>query len=76
MQVFILEFLNVIVDVIAGSIRGMGSSALPAAVDIIGVCGLRLVWVSTIFQKHHTFEMLMAVYPISWFIVCFDFSWN
>lgn len=65
-----LEFLNVIVDVIAGSIRGMGSSALPAAVDIVGVCGFRLLWVGTIFQKHHTFEMLMSVYPISWFITC------
>ena len=63
-----LEFLNVIVDVIAGSIRGMGYSAIPAAVDIIGVCGFRLLWVATIFQKYHTFEMLMAVYPISWLL--------
>ncbi|MDO5516247.1 MAG: MATE family efflux transporter [Clostridium sp.] len=65
-----LEFLNVLVDVVAGSIRGMGCSVIPAAVDIIGVCGFRLLWVATVFQKYHTFEMLMAVYPVSWLLTC------
>lgn len=65
-----LEFLNVIVDVISGSIRGMGYSALPAVIAIVGVCGFRLLWVGTVFQKYHTFETLLAVYPISWMLTC------
>ncbi len=61
-----LEFLNVLMDVLSGAIRGMGYSALPAVIAICGVCGFRLLWVSTIFQKYHTFEMLLTVYPVSW----------
>lgn len=63
-----LEALNVIMDVMSGVIRGMGYSTLPAIVAIVGVCEVRLLWVNTIFKQYHTFEMLLAVYPVSWFL--------
>lgn len=63
-----LEALNVIMDVLSGVIRGMGYSAIPAIVAIVGVCGFRLLWVNTVFKQYHTFEMLLTVYPMSWFL--------
>ncbi|HBO60012.1 MAG TPA: MATE family efflux transporter, partial [Alphaproteobacteria bacterium] len=35
---------------------------------LAGACGLRLVWIATLFQipKYHTFTHLFLSYPVSW----------
>ncbi len=66
-----------IMEVICGSLRAMGYGILPMAVSLIGVCGLRVVWIMTYFRVHHTLKVLYASYPITWTItilahfVCF-----
>ena len=61
-------FLCGMMDVMVGSLRGLGYSMLPMIVSLIGACGLRIVWIFTIFQMHHTLYMLYASYPITWLI--------
>lgn len=70
-------FLCGIMDVMPGCLRGMGYSLMPMIVSLLGSCALRIVWVATIFQTHHTIENLYVSYPISWaltfcvHIICF-----
>lgn len=63
-------FLCGIMDVMVGSIRGMGYAIMPMIVSLIGACGLRLVWISTIFQipQFHTTETIYMSYPVTWTI--------
>ena len=61
-------FLCGIMDVIVGTLRGLGYSMLPMIVSLIGACGLRILWIFTIFQYHHTLSMLYISYPITWII--------
>lgn len=63
-----LYFLCGILDVTTGVLRGIGSSFVPMLICIIGVCGLRLVWIFTVFAHHHTPETLFIIYPISWLV--------
>ncbi len=64
-------------DVMVGSLRGMGSSVTPMIVSLLGSCVLRLVYVATIFRASPTPETLYYCYPITWAItflahlVCF-----
>ena len=53
-------------DVIVGSIRGMGYGIMPMLVSLTGACLFRVIWIFTIFQKIHTLECLYYSYPISW----------
>lgn len=55
-------------DVVSGSLRGMGYSFVPMLVSLIGVCLFRVLWVSTVFQleAYHTIETIYYSYPISW----------
>jgi Na+-driven multidrug efflux pump len=55
-------------DVAGSSIRGLGHSLLPMIVTVIGVCGLRLLYIATVFQvpQFHNLTMLFVSYPISW----------
>lgn len=61
-------FLCGIMDVMVGSLRGMGYSVMPMLVSIAGVCGIRITWIYTIFAANHTLEALYVSYPISWTI--------
>lgn len=59
-------FLCGIMDVMVGVLRGIGYSVIPMAVSLVGACGLRLVWVATVFQVYNTPASLYLSYPVSW----------
>ncbi len=61
-------FLCGLMDVSTGALRGMGSSIAPMIISILGICGLRIGWIYTIFQipQYHTPQCLYISYAISW----------
>ncbi len=61
-------FLCGLMDVTTGLIRGIGHSVLPMIITIAGVCGLRIVWIYTVFRipKYHTLQCLYFSYTLSW----------
>ena len=61
-------FLLGLQDVTTGILRGLGASLAPMLVSVLGVCGLRILWVSTVFQmpQFHTADWLFISYPLSW----------
>lgn len=61
-------FICGIMDALVGIIRGLGHSVLPMIVSLCGACGLRIVWIYTIFAWHSTTSVLYLSYPISWII--------
>ena len=75
-----LYFLCGVMDVLVGSIRGMGYSIMPMIVSLIGACGLRVVWIFTVFQWFRSLEMLYISYPITWTVtllahfICFRYG--
>ena len=67
-HILTFQFINAVMDVTAGVLRGVGYSVIPAVITIAGVCGLRVLWVQTIFPRTGTFEMLVNVYPVTWLV--------
>lgn len=71
-----------IMDVMVGALRGIGYSVMPMIVSMLGACGLRLLWIATIFQIYHTTDMLYISYLVSWIItelvhmVCFAYLYR
>lgn len=67
---YVLSFylVNMTIEVLSGCMRGLGYSFVPASVCVVGICGIRILWMFTVFRKIATFEGLMMVYPISWII--------
>lgn len=64
----LMYFLCGIMDIFTGTLRGLGASLIPMLISVIGVCGIRLGWIFTIFQfpQYHTPQSLYLSYPISW----------
>lgn len=63
-------FLLSIMEVSTGALRGMGASLSPMLISVLGVCGMRIGWIYTVFQipQLHTIECLYLSYPISWLV--------
>ena len=57
-----------LMDVSTGALRGIGESFIPMVISVLGVCGIRIGWIYTIFQipQFHTPQCLYISYPISW----------
>lgn len=62
-------FLCGLMEVSTGALRGIGDSMSAMLISILGVCGLRIVWLATVFKAHHTLDCLYLSYAVSWFIV-------
>ncbi|MEE0960168.1 MAG: MATE family efflux transporter [Lachnospiraceae bacterium] len=63
-------FLCGMMDVMVGIMRGLGYSIIPMIVSLVGACGLRLIWIATVFQipQYHNVTTVYVAYPISWAI--------
>lgn len=77
-----LYFLCGLMDVAVGFLRGMGYSIMPMLVSLAGACGLRVLWIFTIFVWKHSLFVLYLSYPISWILtftvhmVCLAVVWK
>jgi len=75
-------FLCGIMDTMVGMMRGLGYSLTPMAVSMVGVVGVRLSWIYTVFAAKRTLQSLYWSYPVSWtitaavHIVCFIFAYR
>lgn len=61
-------FLCGIMEVLVGAVRGTGASLAPMLISILGVCGIRIVWILTVFKApaFHSLDSLYFSYIISW----------
>lgn len=69
--IFSTYFMCGIMEVLVGCLRGMGRSILPMIVSLLGACGLRVVWVFTLFKAYPQLETIYISYPVSWIITAF-----
>ncbi len=53
-------------DVFTGSLQGLNSSFTAMSITILGVVGVRIGWIYTVFASHHTPGTLYISYPLSW----------
>lgn len=57
-------------DVLTGALRGIGASFTSMILTVLGICGVRVLWIYTVFQipRFHNQTMLYVSYPVSWFV--------
>ena len=63
--VFTAYFFSMLYEVMSGYLRGFGISLVPALLTMLGVCGVRILWIAAVFPQHRTFKTIMLAYPLS-----------
>ena len=64
-MVTLSHLFSLLYEVMSGYLRGFGISLAPALLTMLGVCGVRIVWVYTAFAANRTFDTLLLAYPLS-----------
>ena len=55
-------------DITVGQLRGIGYSLVPMLLTLVGSCGLRILWVYTVFAANPTLTVLYGCFPASWIV--------
>lgn len=63
--VYTSYIFSLLYEVMSSYMRGYGISLVPAILTMLGVCGIRIAWIYTVFPMSRTFATIMTVYPIS-----------
>ena len=63
--IFLAYLFSFAQEALSGYLRGFGVSFIPAVCAVIGICGVRLTWVFTVFRRAPSFATIMQVYPLS-----------
>lgn len=61
-------FTYVSIEILSGSLRGMGNALMPMLLTCIGVCVLRIVWIFTMVPIKPDILTVISSYPITWTI--------
>ncbi len=74
---FPIYFLAGLMGTLPGCVRGMGHSISPTIISLLGACGLRILWIYTVFAAYPSITVLYLIHPITWIvtttalIICF-----
>ncbi|MDO4381039.1 MAG: MATE family efflux transporter, partial [Clostridia bacterium] len=63
--IFFAYIFSMLYEIMSGYMRGFGISLTPAILTTLGICGIRIVWIKTVFPNNPSFRTIMDVYPIS-----------
>lgn len=55
-------------EIYLGCSRGMRRALVPTLLNIVAICGTRILWLVLVFPRFHTVEMLYYCYPVSWIV--------
>ena len=56
------------IEILSGAMRGAGDSLMPTLMTLMGVCLMRVFWVTVVVPRMHQLPVLMLSYPITWVI--------
>jgi putative MATE family efflux protein len=70
MLYFIAPFYSsfVPIEILSGSLRGLGNTLLPMIITGIGVCVLRVLWVLIAVPIWPSIKTVMMSYPLTWIV--------
>lgn len=61
------------IEVLSNSLRGAGDALRPMVITILGVCGLRILWITLAVPVWHTVMGISMCYPLSWIVTAAAF---
>ena len=54
------------IEVLSGALRGCGDVRVPTLITVFFVCGLRVLWLTTMVPFYHTIATVEFSYPLTW----------
>lgn len=56
------------IEILSGVMRGCGKTLIPTIITVVGICGLRALWLEIVPGETPTLLSVFLCYPVSWVI--------
>ena len=66
-------FVWTFIEVLSNSLRGAGDAINPMIIAIVGVCGLRILWMMFVVPVWNNIQGISYCYPVTWAITALAF---
>lgn len=66
-------FTWVCIEILSGAIRGTGKTFIPTVFTIVGICGIRALWLAVTPLFSDSLETVVSCYPLTWLITSIAF---
>lgn len=67
-------FMCGVMEVLCGTMRAMGRSVTSMVISLCGACGVRVLWVMTIFKLFPSPACVYLSYPVTWMLTIVAYS--
>ncbi len=64
------NFIAAAMGVLTAAIRGVGKPIFPMITTVLGVCGVRILWLIFVLPMYNTIECVYFTYPFTWALTC------
>ena len=61
------------IEILSGVSRGCGKVIVPTIMSVVGVCGLRILWLFSVVPHYNTVETICLSYPLTWVVTSIGF---
>lgn len=61
-------FLYIIIEVYSAALRSVGDCWIPMFISALGICALRIIFVSISFPIYRNMDCIIIAFPFSWFV--------
>ena len=69
MLFFVATYFNwTIIEIMSGVLKGCGDVIVPSILLLVGIVGVRITWIYTVFAKYPNIYVLAAAYGASWIL--------
>lgn len=56
----------ILIEILSGSLRGVGDCWMPTILCFLGICVLRVVWITTVVPINREIHTILFSYPMTW----------
>ena len=66
-------FIWTFIEILSNTFRGAGDAVLPMLISMVGICGVRILWVELVAPHIGTLRGLCMCYALSWLVTAVAF---
>ena len=63
-----IYFTYVLIEILSGTLRGTGDCWIPTIICCLGICVLRVLWLTLAVPLHNTIFTISFSYPLTWVV--------
>lgn len=67
-------WLFVPIEIISGTLRGLGDTLIPTVITAVGICVFRVIWVLAAVPAYNSVFTVSISYPVSWLVTSIAFA--